>query len=61
MSKLTFNGFEFNVIQHSGQPYLTLQEIAQVLYAKEGGPQSATPLHEFVICTVAMLTNSDRT
>lgn len=43
MSKLTFNGFEFNVIQHSGQPYLTLQEIAQVLYAKEGGPQSATP------------------
>lgn len=43
MSKLTFNGFEFNVIQHSGQPYLTLQEIAQVLYAKEGGAQSDTP------------------
>lgn len=43
MTKLTFKGFEFNVIQHSGQPYLTLQEIAQVLYRKEGGTQSATP------------------
>lgn len=46
MNKLTFNGFEFNVIQHSGQPFLTLQEIATVLYAKEkskGGTQTDTP------------------
>ncbi|KAB0586176.1 hypothetical protein [Comamonas kerstersii] len=42
MSKLTFNGFEFNVIQHSGQPYLTLQDVARVLYAK-GGDQSDAP------------------
>lgn len=43
MTKLIFKGREFNVIQHSGQPYLTLQDVAQALYAKEGSPQSATP------------------
>lgn len=43
MKKLTFNGHEFNVIQHSGQPYLTLADVARALYAKEGGTQSATP------------------
>ena len=44
MQKLTFNGLEFNVIQHSGQPHLTLAEVAQALYAKEGTPQSAGTL-----------------
>lgn len=43
MQKLTFRGFEFNVIQHSGAPHLTLAEVAQVLYAKRGAPQTATP------------------
>ena len=46
MKKLNFNGVAFNVIQHSGQPYLTLHEIATALYAKEknkGGAQSDTP------------------
>lgn len=43
MKKLTFNGHEFNVIQHSGQPYLTLADVAQALYAKEGGTQSDAP------------------
>lgn len=45
MTKLTFKGFEFNIIQHSGQPYLTIQEIGQVLYAKEGSPQTGGTLH----------------
>ncbi|MDR0479536.1 MAG: hypothetical protein LBH31_07010 [Burkholderiaceae bacterium] len=46
MKKLTFNGTEFNVIQHTGQPYLTLQEVAQALYAKDkGGVQSDTPFN----------------
>lgn len=43
MNKLTFNGFEFNVIEHSGMQYLTLPEIAAVLYEKEGGAQTDTP------------------
>jgi len=46
MKKLSFNGIEFNVIQHSGQPYLTLSEVARALYAKEGGVQSDTPFAE---------------
>lgn len=43
MTKLTFKSFEFNVIEHSGQSYLSLQEVAQALYAKEGSVQSDTP------------------
>lgn len=42
MTKLIFKGREFNVIQHSGQPYLTLQDVARALYAK-GGAQSDAP------------------
>lgn len=46
MNKIAFNGVDFNVIQHCGAPHLTLQEVAQALYAKEvdkGGLQNATP------------------
>lgn len=42
MNKLNFKGFQFNVIQHGGQPCLTLQEVARVLYGK-GGDQSDAP------------------
>lgn len=45
MNKIVFEGFEFNVIQHTGQPYLTIQEIGQVLYGKEGSPQTGGTLH----------------
>lgn len=43
MQKLSFNGIDFNVVQHSGQPHLTLAEVARALYGKEGGDQSDAP------------------
>jgi prophage antirepressor-like protein len=47
MQKLEFRSTKFNVIQHSGEPHLTLAEVARALYAKDkGGTQSDTPLIE---------------
>ncbi len=43
MQKLCFDGFEFSPVTHLGQPYLTLPEVARVLYGK-GGHQSDVPL-----------------
>ena len=45
MQELKFKNLTFSVIQHNGQPYLTLGEVAQALYAKEGGTQTATPFN----------------
>lgn len=42
--QLKFGNTEFSVITHLGQPFLTLQEIAQALY--KGTPQSATPFNK---------------
>lgn len=42
MQKLKFDGQEFDVVDHGGQPCLTLADVAAALYGK-GGPQSATP------------------
>ena len=44
MKELKFKGKTFSIIQHNGQPYLTLAEVADALYAK-GGTQTATPLN----------------
>jgi len=39
---LSFNGQTFSVVEHGGQPCLTLAEIARALYG-QGGTQTATP------------------
>lgn len=43
MKELEFDGQVFDVIEHGGQPCLTLAEVAQALYG-QGGDQSDTPL-----------------
>lgn len=44
MKELKFKDKTFSIIQHNGQPYLTLAEVADALYAK-GGTQTATPFN----------------
>lgn len=43
MKKLKFDDQEFDVVEHGGQPCLTLADVASALYAK-GGDQTDTPL-----------------
>ncbi len=43
IKKLEFDGHELDVIQHGGQPCLTLSEVARALYGK-GGPQTGGTL-----------------
>lgn len=42
MDKLIFDGIELKVVDHGGQPCLTLAEVAIALYGK-GGDETATP------------------
>lgn len=42
MDKLIFDGIELKVMDHGGQPCLTLAEVAIALYGK-GGDETATP------------------
>lgn len=42
MNKITFDDVELKVVDHGGQPCLTLAEIATALYGK-GGAQTDTP------------------
>ena len=37
MNKITFDDVELKVVDHGGQPCLTLAEIATALYGKGGG------------------------
>lgn len=41
MDKLIFDGIELKVVDHGGQPCLTLSEIAIALYGKGGGQSDA--------------------
>jgi prophage antirepressor-like protein len=46
MNKLEFKGFGFSIVEHNGEQYLTLPEVARALYASEGGAQTDTPFIE---------------
>lgn len=47
MQKLKFDGQEFDVVDHGGQPCLTMADVAIALYGK-GIPQSADTLRQCV-------------
>ncbi len=47
MDKIIFDGTELKVVDHGGQPCLTLSEVAIALYGK-GGDQSDAPLESMI-------------